>query len=204
MKRMMDVLISLLLFVLFAPILFIVAILVKYKLGSPILFRQQRPGLNGRPFFLYKFRTMTDWKDSRGVLLPDEKRLTSFGSFLRRFSLDELPQLMNVLKGDLSLVGPRPLLMEYLPLYTEEQAKRHLVRPGITGWAQVHGRNAITWEEKFKLDVWYVNHQTLVLDIKILFLTVKKVIRSEGISEDNHVTVARFTGTQTNDKEGHG
>ena len=204
MKRMMDVLISLLLFVLFAPILFIVAILVKYKLGSPILFRQQRPGLNGRPFFLYKFRTMTDWKDSRGVLLPDEKRLTSFGSFLRRFSLDELPQLMNVLKGDLSLVGPRPLLMEYLPLYTEEQAKRHLVRPGITGWAQVHGRNAITWEEKFKLDVWYVNHQTLVLDIKILFLTVKKVIQSEGISEANHVTVARFTGTQTNDKEGHG
>lgn len=204
MKRMMDVLISLLLFVLFAPIIFIVAILVKYKLGSPILFRQQRPGLNGRPFFLYKFRTMADWKDSRGVLLPDEKRLTSFGSFLRRFSLDELPQLMNVLKGDLSLVGPRPLLMEYLPLYTEEQAKRHLVRPGITGWAQVHGRNAITWEEKFKLDVWYVNHQTLVLDIKILFLTVKKVIQSEGISEANHVTVARFTGTQTNDKEGHG
>jgi sugar transferase EpsL len=204
MKRMMDIFISLLLLVLFAPILFIVAISVKYKLGSPILFRQQRPGLNGRPFFLYKFRTMTDWKDSMGVLLPDEKRLNSFGAFLRRFSLDELPQLMNVLKGDLSLVGPRPLLMEYLPLYTEEQAKRHLVRPGITGWAQVHGRNAITWEEKFKLDVWYVNHQTLVLDIKILFLTVKKVVRSEGISEANHVTVARFTGTQTNDKEGHG
>lgn len=201
---MLDLLISLLLLVLFSPIFLMVAILVKYRLGSPILFRQQRPGLNGRPFFLYKFRTMNDRKDKKGVLLPDEQRLTSVGLFLRKFSLDELPQLLNVLKGDLSLVGPRPLLMEYLPLYTEEQAKRHLVRPGITGWAQVHGRNAITWEEKFKLDVWYVKHHTVLLDIKILLLTIKKVIRPEGISEANHVTVSRFTGTSIKDKEGHG
>lgn len=201
MKRIMDVLISLLILILFFPFIIVFGMLVKWKLGSPIIFRQQRPGLNGKPFYLYKFRSMTEWTDHNGVLLPDEQRMTAFGSFLRRYSIDELPQIINVLKGDISLVGPRPLLMEYLPLYSEEQAKRHLVKPGITGWAQVNGRNAITWEDKFKLDVWYVNHHSLLLDIKILWLTILKLFRPEGINQDGHVTMTSFTGTETNEKE---
>ncbi|MGX6446058.1 sugar transferase [Neobacillus sp. K501] len=204
MKRLMDVLISIILLIFLSPIILLTGILVKYKLGSPVLFKQQRPGLNGRPFYLYKFRSMNDSRDSDNKLLPDDQRLTAVGTFLRKYSLDELPQLINVLKGELSLVGPRPLLMEYLPLYTEEQAKRHLVKPGITGWAQVNGRNVISWEEKFELDVWYVNHQTILLDIKILMLTMLKVIQSEGINQVEHVTVAPFTGTEIKEKEQHG
>lgn len=180
------------------PFMLLITILVKWKLGSPILYKQQRPGLNGVPFFLYKFRSMSNEKDSTGRLLPDHIRLTPFGSFLRQYSLDELPQLINVIKGDLSLVGPRPLLMEYLPLYSEEQARRHLVRPGITGWAQVNGRNSITWEEKFALDVWYVNNQSLFLDIKILLLTIIRVLRSDNV----HINEHDFEGTMR--KESHG
>jgi len=184
MKRIIDLTVSLIGVIILSPIILIIGIIVKYKLGSPILFKQQRPGLNGKPFYLYKFRSMSNAKDKNGVLLPDSDRLTSLGIFLRKFSLDELPQLFNVIMGDLSLVGPRPLLMDYLSLYTEEQAKRHLVKPGITGWAQVNGRNVITWEEKFHYDVWYVNHQSLLLDMKILWLTIKKVVRSEGVIQD--------------------
>ncbi len=171
------------------------ALLIRIKLGAPILFKQQRPGLHGKPFNLYKFRTMTDARDSMGNLFSDRIRLTPFGATLRKYSLDELPQLINVIKGDISLVGPRPLLMEYLPLYTEEQAKRHLVRPGITGWAQVNGRNAISWEDKFMMDVWYVYNQSLLIDIKILLLTIKKVAKSEGISAENHSTMPTFKGS---------
>ncbi|MFF2446739.1 sugar transferase [Neobacillus sp. NPDC058068] len=201
MKRMLDVLISLSLLAIFSPIILFIVILVKYKLGSPIIFKQLRPGMNGEPFSLFKFRSMNERKDSNGQLLPDFQRMTPFGSFLRKYSLDELPQLINVLKGDISLVGPRPLLMEYLPLYTEEQAKRHLVRPGITGWAQVNGRNSITWEEKFELDVWYVNHQTLLLDLKILGLTIIKVIRPKDINQTENEPMASFTGTEAKEKE---
>ncbi|GAB6435326.1 sugar transferase [Bacillus luti] len=197
MKRFIDLLVSLsFLLILSFPII-IVIILVRIKLGSPIIFKQQRPGLYGRPFYLYKFRTMTDERDSKGELLADQVRLTSFGKFLRKYSLDEIPQLINVVKGNLSLVGPRPLLMEYLPLYSNEQVKRHHVKPGITGWAQVNGRNAITWEKKFALDVWYVNNQSFSLDMKILFLTVIKVFKSEGINQVGHVTMERFTGTKS-------
>lgn len=196
MKRLFDLFVSLSLSVLFSFLIIIVAVLVRFKLGSPILFKQQRPGLHGKPFFLYKFRTMTDETDSEGNMLPDNVRLTKFGKFLRKYSLDELPQLVNVIKGDLSLVGPRPLLMEYLELYTEEQAKRHNVRPGITGWAQVNGRNAISWEEKFDFDVWYVKNRTFFLDMKILLLTVKKVFKSEGINQVGHATIEKFTGTK--------
>ena len=195
MKRLFDLLVSLSLLVILSSIIVIVAILVRFKLGSPILFKQQRPGLHGKPFYVYKFRTMTDARDSNGQLFPDHIRLTSFGIFLRKYSLDELPQLINVVKGDISLVGPRPLLMEYLPLYTKEQAKRHNVRPGITGWAQVNGRNAIEWEEKFKLDVWYVENQSFLLDIKILYLTIIKVLKSEGIQNANHATMPNFKGS---------
>ncbi|WP_020062970.1 sugar transferase [Bacillus sp. 123MFChir2] len=195
MKRLFDLVISLPLLFCFSSVILVVAILVKLKLGSPILFKQQRPGLHGKPFYLYKFRTMTNAKDSNGEFLPDEVRLTSFGKFLRKCSIDELPQLLNVVKGDLSLVGPRPLLMEYLPLYSNEQAKRHHVRPGITGWAQVNGRNSISWDEKFKLDIWYVEHQNFLLDLKILYLTVIKVLKTEGIQNDNHVTMPIFKGS---------
>ncbi|GGI46053.1 putative sugar transferase EpsL [Paenibacillus marchantiophytorum] len=195
MKRLFDLLIAVPLFILFLPIIGIVAVLVRYKLGSPVIFKQMRPGLHEKPINLYKFRTMTDERDSEGVLLPDSIRLTPFGKLLRKYSLDELLQLVNVIQGDLSLVGPRPLLMDYLPLYTEEQAKRHLVRPGITGWAQVNGRNQISWEDKFKLDVWYVEKQSLLLDLKILALTVMKVLRSDGISHGNHVTMEKFSGS---------
>ncbi|UNJ94209.1 sugar transferase [Bacillus mycoides] len=197
MKRFFDLLVSLsFLLVLSLPII-IVVILVRIKLGSPIIFKQQRPGLYGKAFYLYKFRTMTDARDSKGELLADQVRLTSFGKFLRKYSLDEMPQLINVVKGNLSLVGPRPLLIEYLPLYSNEQVKRHHVKPGITGWAQVNGRNAITWEKKFALDVWYVNNQSFSLDMKILFLTVIKVLKSEGINQVGHVTMEPFTGAKS-------
>ncbi|PIE96636.1 sugar transferase [Bacillus fungorum] len=194
MKRIFDVCSSLLLlFVCLLPIL-VVAILVRLKLGSPVLFKQQRPGLHGKPFNLYKFRTMLDKKGSDGELLPDRNRLTTFGAILRKYSLDELPQLINVVRGDLSLVGPRPLLMEYLPLYSSKQAKRHNVKPGITGWAQINGRNLITWEEKFELDVWYVENHSFLLDLKIIVLTILKVFKTEGINHVGHVTMERFTG----------
>ncbi|MDF1508407.1 sugar transferase [Robertmurraya sp. DFI.2.37] len=184
MKRIVDLLITLPLVIVAAPLMLVISFFIRWKLGTPILFKQQRPGLNGKPFQLYKFRSMSNEKDQTGQLLPDQQRITPFGMFLRRYSLDELPQLFNVIKGDVSLVGPRPLLMEYLPLYSERQAKRHLVKPGITGWAQVNGRNAITWEEKFELDVWYVENRSLLLDLRILLLTFLKVISSENVSLD--------------------
>lgn len=195
MKRLFDLFASLLALVLFSPIVALVAWKIKKNLGTPVLFRQKRPGLNGNVFEMLKFRSMRDAIDSQGNTLPDSERLTPFGEKLRSSSLDELPGLWNVLKGDMSLVGPRPLLVEYLPLYNQEQAKRHNVRPGITGWAQVNGRNAISWEEKFKLDVWYVGNQSFWLDIKILCLTVKKVVVKEGISADGHVTIEPFKGS---------
>jgi sugar transferase EpsL len=179
-----------------SPLMVLLALLIRHKLGSSVLFCQQRPGLHAKPFNIYKFRTMTDERDASGNLLPDEVRLTRFGKLLRKLSLDELPQLFNVLKGELSLVGPRPLLMEYLPLYTSEQARRHEVKPGITGWAQVNGRNAISWEEKFQLDVWYVDHQSFWLDLKILWMTVMKVVKSEGISHQGHATMEAFKGSR--------
>tara|TARA_B110000211_G_scaffold88220_1_gene103335 strand:- start:1813 stop:2409 length:597 start_codon:yes stop_codon:yes gene_type:complete len=195
MKRLFDFIVALSAFVMLLPIIIIVGILIRTKLGSPILFTQDRPGLNGKVFKMMKFRTMLDGKDKHGNLLPDDERMTPFGAFLRSTSLDELPGLFNVLKGDMSLVGPRPLLVQYLPLYSNEQARRHNVRPGITGWAQVNGRNAISWDEKFKLDVWYVDNQGFWLDIKILLLTVKKVFVREGISADGHVTIEPFKGS---------
>lgn len=194
MKRFMDLLLASLGLMVLFPIISCTAILIKFKLGSPIIFKQQRPGLHGNLFHVYKFRTMTNARDSQGELLPDHLRLTPFGKFLRKLSIDEFPQLFNVIKGEMSLIGPRPLLTEYLTLYTEEQGKRHNVKPGITGWAQINGRNAITWEEKFKLDVWYVENQSFMLDLKILFFTVKKVITSDGISSQNHVTMPDFKG----------
>ncbi len=193
-KILFDEFVSILLLIVLSPLIVIVAVLIKMKIGSPVLFRQQRPGLNTKPFYLYKFRTMTDNRDTEGRLLPDELRLTSFGRLLRKLSLDELPQLFNVVKGDLSLVGPRPLLMEYLKLYSPEQARRHEVKPGITGWAQINGRNAISWEEKFELDVWYVDNRSFWLDCKILWLTIVKVFRREGITQDGHATMEKFKG----------
>lgn len=181
----------------FALPLLVLIWMVRRKLGSPVFFRQVRPGLHGRPFEMVKFRTMTDARGPDGALLPDSVRLTSFGRFLRATSLDELPELWNVIKGDMSLVGPRPLLVEYLPLYSPEQARRHEVRPGITGWAQVNGRNALSWDDKFKLDVWYVDHRSLRLDIQILWLTVKKVLVREGISAAGEATVSKFTGSKS-------
>ncbi len=197
MKRLFDFTVSLILMVGLFPIFIIIAWLIKLKLGSPIIFKQERPGLCGKRFLLYKFRTMTDEKDHQGQLLPDYFRLTSFGSFLRKYSLDEYPQLWNVVKGDLSLVGPRPLLVEYLPLYTKEQFLRHNVRPGITGWAQVNGRNTLSWEEKFKLDVWYVKNQSIYLDMKILLMTAYKVIISDGINQPGNATVESFKGSNS-------
>ncbi len=193
-KILFDEFVSILLLTVLFPLIVIVAVLIKMKIGSPFLFKQQRPGLNTKPFYLYKFRTMTDNRDTEGRLLPDELRLTSFGRLLRKLSLDELPQLFNVVKGDLSLVGPRPLLMEYLKLYSPEQARRHEVKPGITGWAQINGRNAISWEEKFELDVWYVDNRSFWLDCKILWLTIVKVFRREGITQDGHATMEKFKG----------
>ncbi|WP_317890819.1 sugar transferase [Paenibacillus arenilitoris] len=198
MKRIIDMIAASLMLLVLAPVIACTACLVRLKLGTPVVFKQKRPGLHGMPFYLYKFRTMTDGKDSTGQPLPDHLRLTSFGAMLRKFSLDELLQLVNVLKGELSLVGPRPLLMEYLPLYTEEQSKRHRVRPGITGWAQVNGRNAISWEEKFALDVWYVENGNLLVDLKIILLTIKKVVRPEGISSAGHATMPLFKGSVSN------
>jgi sugar transferase EpsL len=200
LKRALDVVVALILLIILSPVILLVAVLVRIKLGSPVLFRQKRPGLYAIPFYIYKFRTMTDERDENGNLLPDNVRLLPFGRFLRKYSLDELPQLFNVLRGDLSLVGPRPLLMEYVSLYTKEQARRHEVRPGITGWAQVNGRNALTWEEKFILDVWYVDHQSFWLDIKILIMTFFKVIRSEDISSEGHATMPVFTGQSEQSK----
>lgn len=196
MKRCFDVCFSIILITFLSPLMVITTILILSFIGKPILFKQVRPGKNAKPFVVYKFRTMTNQKDKNGELLPDAKRLNKFGKLIRKLSLDELPQLFNVLKGDLSLVGPRPLLMEYLSLYSEEQMKRHNVRPGITGWAQVNGRNAIAWEEKFKLDIWYVENHSLLLDIKILFMTIKKVFISEGISNGDHVTIEKFQGNK--------
>jgi len=196
MKRIFDFLLATLaMAILLVPFLLLVW-LVSRKLGSPVLFRQVRPGRDGRPFEMVKFRTMTDARGADGQLLPDAERLTAFGQFLRSTSLDELPELWNVIKGDMSLVGPRPLLMEYLPLYSPEQARRHEVRPGVTGWAQVNGRNALSWEDKFRLDVWYVDNRSLWLDIKILWLTVRKVLVREGISADGQATMPKFTGNE--------
>lgn len=194
-KRAMDMTITLCGLTLLWPLLALVTLLVRINFGAPVLFCQQRPGMYGRSFMMYKFRTMTDAQDSLGNLLPDAERLTPFGRFLRSTSLDELPELINVLKGEMSLVGPRPLLMEYLPLYSPMQARRHEVHPGITGWAQVNGRNAISWEEKFKMDVWYVDHQSFWLDLKILWMTFAKVFGREGISQDGHATMPFFRGT---------
>lgn len=195
MKRLFDFIIALCVLLLLLPVVILVSILVGVKLGSPILFTQARPGLNGEIFNMMKFRTMLDATDKNGNQLPDEQRVTPIGGFLRSTSLDELPGLWNVLKGDMSLVGPRPLLVQYLPLYNNEQARRHEVRPGITGWAQVNGRNTISWEDKFQLDVWYVDNQSFWLDIKILFLTVKKVFIREGISADGEATMPLFEGS---------
>lgn len=194
MKRLLDLTVAAGALVLLSPILLLLAWLVRRKLGSPVLFRQIRPGLDGQAFDMVKFRTMRDAVDANGSPLPDSERLTSFGKFLRSTSLDELPELWNVLKGEMSLVGPRPLLMEYLPLYSPEQARRHDVRPGITGWAQINGRNALSWEEKFRLDVWYVDNCSLWLDLKIVWMTVAKVFKREGISAAGEATMAKFTG----------
>lgn len=195
-KRVFDIVLSLLFLALCAPLLVLTALSVRVAMGSPVLLRQRRPGRHGQPFTFLKFRSMTDARDAQGKLLPDSQRLTRFGRWLRRTSLDELPQLINVLRGDMSLVGPRPLLMEYLPLYTPRQARRHEVRPGITGWAQVNGRNAISWEEKFEYDVRYVERQSFALDMKILFLTLTQLIRPSEISHSGHVTMPRFTGSE--------
>lgn len=197
MKRFFDIFISIKAIVLLSIPILLLSILVRRKLGSPIFFRQLRPGLQGKPFLMVKFRTMTDSRDEKDQLLTDAERLTAFGRFMRATSLDELPELWNVLKGDMSLVGPRPLLIEYLPLYSAEQARRHKVRPGITGWAQVNGRNALSWEEKFKLDVWYVDNRTMWLDIKILWLTVRKVLMRDGISATGEATMSKFGGTKS-------
>lgn len=194
LKRLLDVGAASAGLLLLSPALVVVAYLVRTRLGSPVLFVQERPGLHGKPFRMYKFRTMTDARDANGHLLPDAERLTTFGKWLRASSLDELPELLNVLKGEMSLVGPRPLLMEYLPLYSPEQARRHEVRPGITGWAQINGRNAISWDEKFALDTWYVENASVGLDVKILLLTVWRVVRRDGISAAGEVTMPKFTG----------
>ena len=193
-KRILDFIISLIAFIVFSPVLLVVAVLVYIKLGSPIIFKQDRPGKDGRIFKMYKFRTMLDSYNKFGEPLPDEERLTKFGKILRSTSLDELPELINVIKGDMSLVGPRPLLVEYLELYSDEQKKRHNVRPGITGWAQVNGRNSISWNEKLNLDVEYVKNLSLILDIKILFLTVYKVFKRDGINQEGNATIEKFTG----------
>lgn len=195
-KRLFDIIASVLGLLLFAPVIAVVAFQIQRKLGSPVLFRQVRPGKDGNPFEMIKFRTMKDVVGAKGNPLPDAERMTPFGQFLRSSSLDELPELWNVLKGEMSLVGPRPLLMEYLPLYSKEQFRRHEVRPGVTGWAQVNGRNAISWEDKFKLDVWYVDNRSFRLDLKVLFLTVKKVLVRDGISGEGEATMSKFTGNK--------
>lgn len=193
-KRAFDVVAAAAGLILLSPLLLLLIVLVRVKLGAPVCFRQTRPGLCGRPFVLFKLRTMRDAVDDTGQMLPDGERMTTFGRVLRRFSLDELPELLNILRGEMSFVGPRPLLMEYLPLYTPEQARRHAVRPGLTGWAQVNGRNSLTWLEKFTLDVWYVDHQSLLLDTRILFMTVRQVLIGRGVSAEGGVSVERFRG----------
>lgn len=197
MKRTFDLIITLTALIILFPILIAIAILTRIYLGKPVLFIQTRPGLGGQPFNLLKFRTMKDASDSTGCPLPDSERLTFYGKFLRSTSMDELPGLWNVIKGEMSLIGPRPLLMEYLPLYTKEQARRHDVRPGITGWAQVNGRNAISWDDKFAADIWYVDNQSLTLDFKILFMTIGKVIKKDGVSAEGEATMPRFSGSQS-------
>lgn len=197
-KRISDLLLVIPALILLAPVLGVIALLVRLKLGSPVLFRQQRPGWQGQPFTLLKFRTLTNERDAQGRLLPDAQRLTKFGRFLRQSSLDELPELFNILKGDMSLVGPRPLLMSYLNRYSFEQMRRFEVRPGLTGWAQVNGRNVLTWEERFKLDLWYVDHWSLRLDLTIILMTAWKVLRREGVSHPGHVTMFEFKGNSTN------
>lgn len=200
LKRLLDIIIASIALILLSPLYAFVAYKVKKNLGSPVLFRQVRPGLHGKPFEMIKFRTMKDAVDEQGNPLPDSERLTPFGQMLRSTSLDEMPELWNVIKGDMSIVGPRPLLMEYLPLYSPEQAKRHDVRPGMTGHAQVNGRNAIGWEEKFKLDTWYVENQSIWLDFKIMFKTVHKVLAKDDISAEGEATMTRFTGSQNKDE----
>ncbi|WP_268796042.1 sugar transferase [Paenibacillus sp. Soil787] len=194
LKRFLDCSTAVMAAILLSPVYVLVAILVRTRLGSPVIFKQQRPGLYGKPFYVYKFRTMNNKRNVHGELLPDEDRLTTFGKLLRKTSLDELPQLFNVISGKMSLIGPRPLLMEYLHLYTDEQKKRHWVRPGITGWAQVNGRNAISWETKFKFDVWYTENHSLLLDAKILWMTLRRVFHAEGVQQAGHVTTSKFTG----------
>lgn len=196
LKRLFDLTAAAAALLLLSPVIAVVAWQVRKKLGTPVLFRQQRPGRDGKPFEMVKFRTMRDAVDVHGNVLPDAQRMTPFGSFLRASSLDELPELWNVLKGEMSLVGPRPLLMEYLPLYSSEQYRRHEVRPGVTGWAQINGRNALSWEDKFKLDIWYVENRSFWLDLKILFLTVKKVVKKDGISGAGEATMSKFTGNR--------
>lgn len=193
-KRIFDIIFSLCAIVCLAPILLLIVILIRIFIGKPILFKQQRPGYQAQPFYIYKFRTMTNRRDPSGNLLPDAERLTPLGQFLRKLSLDELPELFNILRGEMSLVGPRPLLMQYLPLYSPEQARRHNLPPGLTGWAQINGRNAIAWPEKFKLDVWYIEHWSFGLDLKIILLTVWKVLKREGISQSGQATTEYFKG----------
>lgn len=193
-KRLLDLVGSLLFLGLFWPVFLLIALMVREKIGSPVLFKQKRAGLNGKPFTIYKFRTMTEQKDAEGNLLPDEQRLIPFGEFLRKTSLDEIPEFLNVLKGEMSLVGPRPLLVEYMERYSAEQKRRHLVKPGLTGWAQINGRNKISWDERFELDLWYVDHWNLFLDLKIILITVLKVLKREGISADGYATMPEFKG----------
>lgn len=199
MKRIFDLIVTVICLLIIFPLLLLITLVSRINLGSPVLFSQQRPGLGSKPFMMYKFRTMTDERDAKGNLLDDEQRLTRYGNLLRSTSLDELPEFFNVLKGDMSLVGPRPLLMEYLPRYTSEQARRHEVQPGITGWAQVNGRNALSWEDKFTLDVWYVDNHSLWLDIKILLLTVWVILKREKINQEGHATMYEFMGTGQDD-----
>jgi lipopolysaccharide/colanic/teichoic acid biosynthesis glycosyltransferase len=201
-KRIFDLTVVVVCLFFLVPFLLTFAVLIRLRLGSPVLFRQMRPGYLGKPFTLYKFRTMTDEKDEHGNLLPDSQRLTRFGGFLRRSSLDELPELLNILRGDMSLVGPRPLLMQYLPRYSAEQARRHHVLPGLTGWAQVNGRNALSWEDKFSLDVWYVDHWSMQLDLKILWQSIWKVLKREGIEAPDQVTPSEFMGSPGNSSNG--
>lgn len=200
LKRLIDIVVSLIFLIIFFPFLVILFILVRVNIGKPVLFSQPRLGYNNKSFDIIKFRTMTNATDENGQLLPDEERLTAFGSFLRSTSLDELPEIWNVLKGEMSLVGPRPFIIDYLPLYNREQIRRHDVRPGVTGWAQVNGRNAISWEEKFEYDLWYVDNHSFWVDLKILFLTAKKVFKREGISAQDHVTIERFTGSKNQEQ----
>ena len=201
MKHFFDLVMAVPSVIILSSVFILIGFFVRMKIGSPVLFKQVRPGLHGRPFVIYKFRTMTDGRDEDGVLLPDGERLTRLGRFLRKTSMDELPELFNVIKGDMSIVGPRPLLMQYLDRYTPEQARRHEVKPGITGWAQVNGRNAISWEDKFKLDVWYVDNWSLWMDVKIILMTVMKVLKGEGVSQTGEATVKYFQGDSNNNRE---